>query len=98
MRRTMPHKNAKEPLWTFNQHLDARDVRTQVAADGLRYASKAPGSPFASLNSFAPTTMSCFLCGRHQPRAQMKSRKLLGKAHLVCEPGCKSVQNESPGS
>jgi hypothetical protein len=85
----MPHKTAKEPAWTFDQHLIPRETHTQVAADGLRYASKTPGSPFATLNGFASSTMSCFLCGLHRPRAHMKSRKLAGRTHLVCEPGCK---------
>lgn len=84
----MPYKPAKEPVWTFDQHLTPLDSRTKVAADGLRYASKAPGSPFASLSGFSSSTMSCFLCGRHRPRSQMKPRRLAGRAHLVCDPGC----------
>jgi hypothetical protein len=35
--------------------------------------------------------MSCFLCGKHRPRAQLKSRKLLGKAQAVCSPSCKEL-------
>lgn len=88
----MTLKHNKTFLWTFDQHLVPRDERTEVAADGLHYARKAPGSPFASANGFSPTTMSCFLCGRHRPRSQMKIRKLAGKSHGVCAPHCAAGQ------
>jgi hypothetical protein len=84
----MPHKSPKVPPWTFDQHLTPRETRTEVASDGLRYASKTPGSPFASLNGFSSSTMSCFLCGQHRPRSLMKPRRLIGRTHLVCDPGC----------
>ncbi len=67
------------------------EVKTQMHADGMRYRSKAPGSPFASAGVFSAATMSCFLCGKHRPRAQLKSRKLLGKTQFVCSPSCKEV-------
>jgi hypothetical protein len=35
--------------------------------------------------------MSCFLCGKHRPRAQLKTRKLLGRAQSVCAPTCKEA-------
>jgi hypothetical protein len=35
--------------------------------------------------------MSCFLCGKHRPRAQLKTRKLLGRAQSVCAPNCKEA-------
>jgi hypothetical protein len=35
--------------------------------------------------------MSCFLCGKHRPRAQLKTRKLLGRAQSVCAPSCKEA-------
>ena len=28
---------------------------------------------------------------KHRPRAQLKSRKLLGKAQAVCSPSCKEL-------
>lgn len=80
----MPNKPNKVPAWTFDQHLTPLEVRTEVAADGLRYASKTPGSPFA----VGQGTMSCLLCGRHRPRAQMKTRKLAGRMQRVCDPEC----------
>ena len=64
---------------------------TKLAENGLRYKSKAPGSPFETSSPFSSTTMSCFLCGKHRPRAQLKSRKLLGKSQAVCSPSCKEL-------
>jgi hypothetical protein len=63
--------------------------KSQVLNDGLRYKAKAPGSPFAQVSQFGQAaTMSCFLCGKHRPRAQLMTRKLLGKAQNVCAPKC----------
>ena len=67
------------------------EVKTQMHADGMRYRSKAPGSPFASAGVFSAATMSCFLCGKHRPRSPLKTRKLLGKAQYVCDPNCAAV-------
>lgn len=86
----MPKKPTQDPAWTFDQHLTPREVRTEVNPDGLRYASKTPGTPFAPAGSFAPAAMSCFLCGRHRPRPHLKARRLAGRAHLVCDPGCET--------
>lgn len=66
-------------------------TKTTIEADGLRYRSKAPGSPFAATSSFGAATMSCFLCGKHRPRAMLKSKKLLGKSQPVCSPTCKEL-------
>ena len=66
-------------------------TKTLIEADGLRYKSKAPGSPFAATSSFGAATMSCFLCGKHRPRSMLRTRKLLGKAHFVCDPNCNEV-------
>jgi hypothetical protein len=57
---------------------------TKVSADGLRYSTKAPGSPFLG----AGHTRSCFLCGRHRQAAQLKSKRVLGRAEMVCAPSC----------
>ncbi|CAN5761726.1 hypothetical protein BH09PSE5_BH09PSE5_36330 [soil metagenome] len=67
-------------------------VKTTVEADGLRYRSKAAGSPFSAAGSFGTATMSCFLCGKHRPRSMLKSRKLLGKSQSVCSPSCKELE------
>ncbi|MEY2891676.1 MAG: hypothetical protein RJA98_1584 [Pseudomonadota bacterium] len=65
--------------------------KTKIEDDGLRYRSKVPGSPFVATASFGAATMSCFLCGKHRPRASLKTRKLLGKAQAVCAPSCKEL-------
>ena len=56
------------------------EVKTAVVADGLRYKAKAPGSPFRASASFSGATMSCFMCGKHRVRSQMRTRQLLGKS------------------
>ena len=62
---------------------------SQIVKDGLRYKAKVSGSPFGETNQYAHTaTMSCFLCGKHRPRNQLMTRKLLGKAQNVCAPKC----------
>jgi hypothetical protein len=38
--------------------------------------------------------MSCFLCGKHRPRAMLKSKKLLGKSQPVCSPSCKELDEQ----
>lgn len=70
------------------------DTKTSIDSDGLRYRSKTPGSPFTAAGAFGAATMSCFLCGKHRPRSQLKSRRLLGKAQFVCSPSCKEADAE----
>lgn len=70
-------------------------TKTTISDEGLRYRSKAAGSPFVAAGSFGAATMSCFLCGKHRPRAQLKSRKFLGKTHAVCAPSCKALDEQS---
>jgi hypothetical protein len=70
-------------------------VKTSIDADGLRYRSKATGSPFSSAGVFSAATMSCFLCGKHRARSALKSRKLLGKTQFVCAPSCKEAEASS---
>ena len=67
------------------------EVKTAVGDTGLRYKSKAPGSPFQASGSFSGATMSCFLCGKHRARSQMISKKILGKSQAVCAPSCKAL-------
>ena len=69
--------------------------KTTVSSEGLRYHSKVPGSPFVATGHFGAATMSCFLCGKHRPRAQLKSRKLMGKTHFVCAPSCKELEEQN---
>ncbi len=72
-------------------------IKTDVDPGGLRYRSKASGSPFAVAGNFGTATMSCFLCGIHRPRNVLKSRKLLGKTQFVCAPSCKEARQEAAG-
>lgn len=62
--------------------------KTKILEDGLRYKSKVGGSPFLTGASPGATTMSCFLCGKHRPRSELKSRKFIGKSQAVCDPKC----------
>lgn len=61
------------------------DATTRIRDGGLRYESKATGSPYPRDMG---VTLSCFLCGRHRPRSALKSRKLVGRQHHVCADGC----------
>ena len=71
------------------------EAKTAVLADGLRYKSKASGSPFAAASSFGAATMSCFLCGKHRPRTLMGTRKVLGKSQAVCAPSCTALDEST---
>lgn len=66
--------------------MTANGKKDVVAEGGLRFKSKALGSPFGKQDPDA--SMSCFLCGRRWPRSSMKTRRLLGRNHLVCGEGC----------
>ena len=90
---TGPERLRRRPLFKlFDRTSVAKETtKTTIEADGLRYRSKAPGSPFAATSSFGAATMSCFLCGKHRPRAMLKSKKLLGKSQPVCSPSCKEL-------
>ncbi len=66
--------------------------KTKILDDGLRYQSKAGGSPFQEVASFSIATMSCFLCGTHRMRSTMATRKFIGKSHAVCAPSCKAAK------
>jgi hypothetical protein len=69
------------------------EVKTAIEPDGLRYKSKTPGSPFAGHGAFAAGTMSCFKCGKHRPRAVLKSRRILNRNEMVCTPSCQAVSD-----
>jgi len=84
-----------KPLQRLHRNPMAKaDTKTSIDSDGLRYRSKTPGSPFTAAGAFGAATMSCFLCGKHRPRSQLKSRRLLGKAQFVCSPSCKEADAE----
>lgn len=63
---------------------DDSNQKTTIASDGLRYVSRANGSPFDG----GAGTQSCFLCGKHRARSSLKSRKLIGRSRLVCAEPC----------
>ena len=60
---------------------------SRVSADGLRYSTKIPGSPFAGVGH----TRSCFLCGAHRQSSALKSKRVLGRVEMVCAPSCSRV-------
>ena len=60
---------------------------TRISADGLRYQSRVPGTPFP----IAPNTRSCFKCGQHRPQAELQSKRLLGRIEFVCKPTCRQT-------
>lgn len=72
-------------------------LRAQINADGLTYRHKPSGSPFNGGAGLRGQAMSCFLCGRHRPRAMLSSRRLLGKTHQVCAGGCGSALTTGRG-
>jgi len=60
---------------------------SKLSANGLRYDAKPPGSPFLGTGN----TRSCFLCGTHRQHAQLRSKRVLGRTEMVCNPACNSV-------
>jgi hypothetical protein len=65
----------------------AKAISTRVSTDGLRYGSKAPGSPFLG----GGNTRSCFKCGKHRQQAQLVSKRILGRSEMVCSPSCAAL-------
>ena len=74
------------------------EIKTAIVADGLRYKVKVSGSPFRASASFSGATMSCFLCGKHRVRSQMRTRQFLGKSQTVCAPSCKALDEAEAAS
>jgi len=58
------------------------DQPTKINPDGLRYRAKPGGSPYA--NGTAGSTMSCFLCGRHKPKAAGSLKSMFNARQFVC--------------
>jgi hypothetical protein len=71
-----------------NTKMSKSATSTRLSADGLRYSTKAPGSPFTG----AGNTRSCFLCGVHRQSSSLKSKRVLGRIEMVCAPNCNSVE------
>jgi hypothetical protein len=71
MRRNISLPNPSDWHPTKALSMAKADSKTAMLADGLRYKSKASGSPFAAAASFGGATMSCFLCGKHRTRSLM---------------------------
>ena len=87
--------SSRTMLFPEFHHTMAKDeIKTTIDSDGLRYRSKPAGSPFGSAGAFTTATMSCFLCGKHRPRASLKGRKLLGRTQFVCAPSCTELADQ----
>lgn len=65
---------------------------SKIDPTGLRYKSKAGGSPFGTNGGTG--TMSCYKCGLHKPRALGSYRKFLNQQMFVCGD-CRPVPTES---
>jgi len=60
----------------------SKEEVTKINSDGLRYKSKAGGSPFGG--SSPTSTMSCYKCGLHKPRALGTFKRLLNQSMFMC--------------
>lgn len=63
--------------------MSSEQVATTLSVDGLRYVSRAGGSPFAG-RSNGGDTRSCFLCGTHKMISSGRFRLMCGKQQFVC--------------
>ena len=61
-----------------------------MADNGLRYVSKASGTPYIDTPSCGPSTRSCFFCGRHNSVKLRAMQRVLGRSEPVCAPPCGS--------
>lgn len=69
------------------------DDKSLIRGDGLRYLSKAGGSPYPGA---AAGMMSCLLCGRHLPRARLELFTAGGMRQMRCRGGCAIKQAPAP--
>lgn len=67
---------------------ESKAHETVLSADGLRYRSKASGSPFVHAFVGSVGTMSCIFCGTHRTPGMRVMQKVLGRSHPVCLPLC----------
>jgi hypothetical protein len=65
----------------------AKVTTTKLTDDGLRYATKATGSPFIGTGN----SRSCFKCGKHRQASQLQAKRVLGRSEMVCKPSCRDV-------
>ena len=56
---------------------------SEIDPSGLRYKSKAGGSPFGASGGMS-ATMSCYKCGLHKSRALGGFKKFLNQRMFVC--------------
>ena len=55
----------------------------EMDASGLRYKSKANGSPFGMAGA-SGGTMSCYKCGQHKPRSLGAFKKFVDRRMFIC--------------
>ncbi len=56
--------------------------KNEQSVDGLRYATKATGSPYR--DSAGHARMSCFLCGKFEQRSLGVWKMVLGQKRFCC--------------
>jgi hypothetical protein len=77
-------------LFTLKYKTMSKEVtETKIASDGLRYKAKVSGSPFGQ-QSNGNSTMSCFKCGQHKPRALGRYKRVLNQSMFFCGD-CKPI-------
>lgn len=67
----------------------SKEQESKIAKDGLRYKTKEGGSPFQ--DSANMSSISCYKCGLHKPRALGIFRRLLNQSMFMCGE-CKPVK------
>lgn len=65
------------------------DDESPIRGNGLRYRSKANGTPYPGP---AAGMMSCLLCGRHLPRSLLEVFTVAGMRQMRCRGGCANNQ------
>lgn len=71
------------PLREQEVSMSKEAITSKVDATGLRYKTKAGGSPFG-VTGAAGGSMSCYKCGQHKPRALGSFRRLVDKNMFAC--------------
>jgi hypothetical protein len=60
----------------------SNNQESQIATDGLRYKSKEGGSPFK--DSANMSSISCYKCGVHKPRALGVFKMMINQRMFMC--------------